>query len=383
MTTHIFGMILTHQGTFSNNRGEGEGTTNTLQKVIREGELYSTVSAEAIRYALREGWQKDKPENLNRRTLSHEKVKYEDGEFWAWSGQERLELIKKELSQKKKALSNEEDPEKKETQGKEIEKQEKELEEKFEQYANEKYLDDDVLGFMHAQEKTVSRRGNLEVTRAISTTPWAGEIMQNFASPGSNPIGNGNDNPIPYAVEVHHTRYQFGFALTPDALGRERNCDDQGNPMNSSHNAEERRRRVQATLDGLCNLRRVGGAHARYFSDYSPEAFILRITDDPAPRMLYCFRQTDTGELSIRELINKVEAGDITASELVIGTTLDIAELRGVETNGDGDEAGQNGSNAKDRVTEGPLKDAHLVKGVKRAVELCMKRISPQQGGQN
>ena len=37
MTTHIFGMILTHQGTFSNNRGEGEGTTNTLQKVIRGG----------------------------------------------------------------------------------------------------------------------------------------------------------------------------------------------------------------------------------------------------------------------------------------------------------------------------------------------------------
>ncbi len=327
MTTHIFGMILTHQGTFSNNRGEGEGTTNTLQKVIREGELYSTVSAEAIRYALREQWQ-EQNEGLNRRTLDHHQVQITDREFANWQNN----------------------------------------------------LDDDVLGFMHAQQETVSRRGNLEVTRAISTTPWAGEIMQNFASPGSNPIGN--ENPIPYAVEVHHTRYQFGFALTPDALGRERNCDDQGNPMNSVHNAEERRRRVQATLDGLCNLRRVGGAHARYFSDYSPEAFILRITDDPAPRMLYCFRQTDTGELSIRELINKVEAGDITASELVIGTTLDVAELRGVETNGDGDEAGKNGSNAKDRVTKGPLKDAHLVKGVKRAVELCMERIFPQQKDQ-
>lgn len=321
MTTHIFGMILTHQGTFSNNRGEGEGTTNTLQKVIREGDLYSTVSAEAFRYALREQWQQ-KGEVLNRRTLNHHQVQIRDREFAEWWNN----------------------------------------------------LDDDVLGFMHAQKETVSRRGNLEVTRAISTTPWAGEVMQNFASPGSNPIGN--QNPIPYAVEVHHTRYQFGFALTPEALGPERNCDEQGQPEANCHSDEERDRRVQATLEGLCNLRRVGGAHARYLSDYSPEAIILRVTDDPAPRMLYCFRQNDTGDLSIRELINKVEAGDIAASELAIGSTLDIGDLRDVETNGDD-------SREKDKVKDGPLEGAYVVKGVKRAVQLCIElykdRISSNQ----
>lgn len=316
MTTHVFGMILTHQGTFSNNRGEGEGTTNTLQKVIREGELYSTVSAEAIRYALREQWQQ-RAEILNRKTLNHHQVQMSDENFAEWW----------------------------------------------------KNLDDDVLGYAHMQEETVSRRGNLEVTRAISTTPWAGEVMQNFASPGSNP--SGNQNPIPYAVEIHHTRYQFGFALTPEWLGRERNCNEDGQPETSHHPDEERDRRVQATLDGLCNLRRVGGAHARYFSDYSPEAIILRVTDDPAPRMLYCFRQSETGALSIREMLNKVEAGDITASELVIGTTLDIGELRDVETNG-GD------SKDKDRVKDGPLKDAYLVKGVKQAVQRCIELYKGQ-----
>lgn len=310
MTTHIFGMILTHQGTFSNNRGEGEGTTNTLQKVIREGDLYSTVSAEAIRYALREQWQ-EQGESLNRRTLDHRQVQINDSDFKNWH--ERL--------------------------------------------------DDDVLGFMHAKSETVSRRGNLEVTRAISTTPWAGEVMQNFASPGSNPIGN--ENPIPYAVEVHHTRYQFGFALAPEALGRKQNCDKQGQPETSHHSGEERDKRIQATLDGLCSLRRVGGAHARYFSDYSPEAIILRVTDDPAPRMLYCFRQSDTGALSIREILNKVEAGDIAASELVIGTTLDIGDLRDMETNGEN-------SNEKDKVKDGLLKGAYLVKGIKCAVQLCV-----------
>lgn len=187
--------------------------------------------------------------------------------------------------------------------------------------------------------------------------------MQNFASPGSNPIGN--KTPIPYAVEIHHTRYQFGFALTPETLGPERNCDEQGQPKTSRHSDEERDKRVQATLDGLCNLRRVGGAHARYFSDYSPEAIILRVTDDPAPRMLYCFRQSDTGALSIREMLNKVEAGDIAASELVIGTTLDIGELRDMETN-------RGNSEEKDKVKDGPLKGAYLVKGIKCAVQLCV-----------
>ena len=318
MTTHIFGMILTHQGTFSNNRGEGEGTTNTLQKIIRDGDLYSTVSAEAIRYALREGWQ-EQGNTLNRKTLNHHQVRISDSEFKKWKNN----------------------------------------------------LDDDVLGFMHASKETTSRRGNLEVTRGISTTPWAGEVMQNFASPGSNP-GADHKNPIPYAVEAHHTRYQFGFALTPDALGREQNCNDQGEPMRSVHDPEERIKRVRATLDGLCNLRRVGGAHARYFSDYSPEAIILRVTDDPAPRMLYCFWQSDTGELSVRELINKVEAEDIDASELVIGTALDIKELRGVKI-------GSNGDDKETTVTEGVLKGARLVKGVKSAIRLCLKKVSENQ----
>ena len=80
MTTHIFGMALTHEGTFSNNRGENEGNTNTLQKVIRNGDMFSTVSAEAIRYALRDGWQQG-DETLNRRTLDHRAVQYTDREF--------------------------------------------------------------------------------------------------------------------------------------------------------------------------------------------------------------------------------------------------------------------------------------------------------------
>ena len=309
MTTHIFGMVLTHEGTFSNNRGENEGNTNTLQKVIRNGDLFSTVSAEAIRYALRDGWQRD-GQTLNRRTLDHRAVEYNDREF-----------------------------------------------------ANDNWtsrLDDDVLGFMHAKDDTVSRRAPLEVTRAISVTPWTGETMHNFASPGSNPAVTG-DVPIPYSVEVHHTRYQFGFALTPDSLGRARNNTA------SVHDGDERRRRIKATLDGLAGLRRVGGAHARYFADYSPEILILRVTTDPAPRMLYCFEQREgSGDVSVRSLEKKL-GRDIDPKELIIGAAIDISELCGLERGSDG------------KITaDSRWKDATLTKGVKDAVKKCLARLNGQ-----
>lgn len=304
MAIHIFGMVLTHEGTFSNNRGENEGNTNTLQKVIRNGDLFSTVSAESIRYALRDGWQQA-GETLNRKTLDHRAVEYTDREFadGNWSNR----------------------------------------------------LDDDVLGFMHARDDTVSRRAPLEVTRAISVTPWTGETVHNFASPGSNPAVTSGD-PTPYSVEVHHTRYQFGFALTFDSLGRESNDAD------SAHDKDEKIRRLGATLNGLASLRRVGGAHARYFADYSPEILILRVTTDPAPRMLYCFEQHEgSGDISICALEKKL-GRDIDPEELIIGAAIDISGLRGLERDDGGQITG-----------ESPWNGATLTDGVKDAVKKCVE----------
>ena len=300
MSIHIFGMLLTHEGTFSNNRGENEGNTNTLQKVIRNGDLYTTVSAESIRYALRDGWQRD-GQTLNRRTIDHRSVKYADREFKRWVC----------------------------------------------------HLDDDVLGYMHAKQETVSRRAPLEVTRAVSLTPWTGEVMHNFAAPGSNAAVESND-PIPYSVEVHHTRYQFGFALTPDSLGRASNDDE------CAYDETERQRRVAATLNGLINLKGVGGAHARYYADYSPEVIILRITTDPAPRMLYCFDQQEGGsDITVQRLTRKLGA-DIASEELIVGASLDLPELQALDRD------------AETVTSEGPWKGASLTGGVKAAVRKCI-----------
>src|SRR5215472_8736396 len=53
MSIHVHGVICTREGIASNNRGETEGNSSTLQKLVYRGKLHSTVSSEAIRFALR------------------------------------------------------------------------------------------------------------------------------------------------------------------------------------------------------------------------------------------------------------------------------------------------------------------------------------------
>jgi len=320
MSKHLFGMILTHQGIYANNRGESEGTASTLQKVLRNGELYSTVSAESIRYALREGWQLN-GYNLNRKVIDHRSVEIKDREFANWAA----------------------------------------------------CLDDDVLGFMHARQETLSRRGLLEISRAISLSPWRGEIMHNFASPGSN-LSVTTGDPIPYAVEVHDTRYQYGFAITPEFFGREK-LDGQ-----SQLQGKEKKDRLRMVLQGILNLRRVGGNHARYFADYSPEAIVLRWTDDPAPRFLYCFTETDGGSVGLDPLLRRINGGDIGANEVIIGTSLDIVGLREApkktrledKSMVTKDNATQNSPQKCESLNESRVR---IEWGVKTAVEVLLEQI--------
>lgn len=319
MSKHLFGMILTHQSVYANNRGESEGNATTLQKVLRNGELYSTVSSESIRYALREGWQ-IAGRTLNRKVIDHRTLEITNKEFSDWP----------------------------------------------------KYLDDDVMGFMHAKKETVSRRGPLEITRAISLTPWRGEIMHNFASPGSNPSVSGDD-PIPYAVEVHDTRYQYGFAITPGFFGKGK-LDDK-----SELNGEQKKERLRFVLEGLVNLRRVGGNHARYLSDYSPEVIVLRWTDDPAPRFLYCFKESEQGDISLEPLLKRINGGDIDAAEVIIGTAIDFSGLRrsrnvGLSGKGKSTNGGTENSAPDESLEAAQVK---IEPGVKKAVETLLEQIQP------
>ena len=283
MAIHLFGTVLTSRAVAGNNRGENEGNVSTLQKIIRNGDLYTTVSGEAIRYALREVWQLDGTDDLNR-VVSHTGSEWKDTNFG------RQFKLKKTKKGDKSGSAESPSP--------------AEAADKAKLLPAETYVDNDVLGFMNPSEETHSRRGVLEISRAVSTLPWAGTISPHFASVGAHP--NKNVNPIPYSVEIHDTRYQFTFAMTPQALLRDR--------LN----------RVEKTLYAIRDLRRVGGAHARFLYDFAPEMIVLRITHDPAPRIMNCFMENEQGDLSLAPLLRRLRADegdepDVKPDELIFG----------------------------------------------------------------
>lgn len=267
MSTHVFGAIVTSQGVAANNRGETEGNITTLQKVLWNDAVHTTVSAEAIRWAMRYYWQKnglDVNWSWNDDKNDHE---WKDPNWSGWS--------------KEKGTT---------------------------------YIDDDVLGYMRAEggktegEKgsALKRRGVMEVTRAVSTTPFVGDITFNAKS-------GAKDRTSLYGTEVHATRYQFGFAFTPERL--------------------REKKRALSVIDAMVHLGEVAGNQSRFLFDFSPESVVFRLTDDPAPRLLFCFSQRADGTVSVEDLVRKAKAGDIPAGELFIGGPIaalpEIKELNG------------------------------------------------------
>lgn len=280
MSIHVFAAFVTPFGTASNNRGENEGNTTTLQKLIWEQQIHTTVSAEAIRFALRRRFV-EAGESCNRTYNDDSRAnEWKDHTFERW-GEKAKEQV---------------------------------------------FVDDDLLGYMAAEGAKEEggkgsakiRRAVLEVTRAVSLTPWSGDTTFNAASPGATPSAQkkGASNPVPYQAEIHATRYQYGIALTP---GRLRVAS-----------------RAAVALRHLCALGEVAGNHGRFLYDFSPESAIFRITHDAAPRVLYAFRPLDARQVHIPDIVSKVKAGDIKANELIIGGAVvsalskdDVAALHG------------------------------------------------------
>jgi CRISPR-associated protein Cst2 len=301
MSLHVFASIVTPFGTAANNRGENEGNITPLQKLIWFGQAHTTVSAEAIRFALRRLLAEEEPQGTNRRWNESARVnEWRDPAFIAWAFDEKGGYANPE------ALH---------------------------------YIDDDLLGFMSAEAakeeaeagepvepapepsaakgrkpKTPKkpkakgtatvRRAVLEVTRAVSLTPWPGDVTFNAASPRATPsAAKKGDNPVPYGTEVHATRYQFGLALTPERLR---------DPS-----------RAARALHALAKLHTVAGNHGRFLYQFAPEGIVFRVTDDPAPRLLYCFETADEGQtVDAPVLARRVEDGDIRADELVFGGSI-------------------------------------------------------------
>jgi CRISPR-associated protein Cst2 len=246
MSQHIFATIVTSTAVAANNRGEGDGSTlSTLQKITRGNDQYTTVSAEAIRWGLREYLQNLDATQVNR-TFDPDKDVYN--------------------------LKNE-------------------------RFSPKEFIDDDLFGYMDAkkgkdnEDATTKRRGVLEVSRAISLDPFWGDIA--FGSKG----GAKGKTSI-HSSEVHCTAYQYTIALTPESL-KDSN-------------------RAALALDAIGAVRHVGGNHARFLYDFRPESIVIRVTEDPSPWIMDCFKRVGDA-VGCSRLVRLVEVGDVKADELIVG----------------------------------------------------------------
>lgn len=279
MSLHVFASFVTPFGTAANNRAETEGNITTLQKLLWMGETHSTVSAEAIRFALRRRLAAAEANGTNRSWDENDRVNaWQDWTFKGWATEK-----------------------------------------------GETFIDDDLLGYMTAEAAKEEgeagtanvRRAVLEVTRAVSLTPWAGDVTFNAASPGATPSAQKKgSNPVPYGTEVHATRYQYGVALTPERLR---------DPA-----------RAAKAVEALCNLGTVAGNHGRFLFDFSPDAVVFRVTADPAPRLLYCFDTADNGKTVTvtKRFAERVADKDIDPAELIVAgvEVAGVTAAKGVKT---------------------------------------------------
>jgi CRISPR-associated protein Cst2 len=285
MSIHVFANFITPFGTAANNRAETEGNITTLQKLLWMGQTHSTVSAESIRFALRRrlgmiaetnrSWDEDDRVNV-----------WKDHQFLGWNDENSPTFIDDDLLGYMIA----------EAAGKEGSDVDPEPTEATNDKKKDKKKSKD-------KGSASVRRAVLEVTRAISLTPWAGDVTFNAASPGATPSAQKKgSNPVPYGTEVHATRYQYGIALTPERL-RDKS-------------------RAAKAIEALCNLGTVAGNHGRFLFDFSPEVVVIRVTADPAPRFLYCFDTPDDGRTIIApKLEQRIETKDIDPTELILGVS--------------------------------------------------------------
>lgn len=277
-TNYLYGTILTSEAVAANNRGDNIGNTTTLQKVFHQDDVHTSVSAEAIRFAIRYRFQL---EGLNiNRSYDGElgKLFYEDEKRTTWNPD------------------------------------------------GEVFIDDDLMGFMDAaaaqnekedeeaanvdettpvetkpktkakpKGKTTKRPSPLAIGRAVSLRPYRGEISFNAVS-GEKVKGKLSL----YNAEMHTTEYQYSFGL---------NLDDVIKKENIGH-----------LIDAIVDPPQVAGNHARFAYDFSPDSIVLRVTNAHSSKIQNCFEHDeDNRTFTVAKLIKRVESKDIAPDEIIIG----------------------------------------------------------------
>lgn len=274
-TNYIYGTILTSEAVAANNRGDNIGNTTTLQKVFHQDDLHTSVSAEAIRFAIRYRFQLEGLSVNRSYDPDAGKLNFEDEKRIKWNP------------------------------------------------SGDVFIDDDLMGFMDAaaaqQEreedgdegekatpkkktkakgKTTKRQSPLAIGRAVSLRPYRGELSFNAVS-GEKEKGKLSL----YNAEMHTTEYQYSFGLNLNDIVRKEN--------------------IGHLIDAIVDPPPVAGNHSRFAYDFSPASVVLRVTNAHSSKIQNCFEHDEeTRSFTVGRLIRRVESGDVPAAELIVGGEL-------------------------------------------------------------
>ena len=110
-----------------------------------------------------------------------------------------------------------------------------------------------------------------------------------------------------YSAEMHTTEYQYSFGL---------NLGDVVNKANIGH-----------LVDAIADPPPVAGNHARFAYDFSPASIVLRVTHAHSSRIQNCFEHDEKRRtFNVARLVQRVESGDVPASEIIIGGEIAATE---------------------------------------------------------
>lgn len=294
MPHYIYGTVITDAAASANSRGQILGNLTPLQKMVFKNQVFTTVSAEAIRFALRYRFQLEGLKVNRSFDAEENRFVYFDETRQCWKNGIR-------------------------------------------------FIDDDIMGFMDARaaavetldetnkpnkrskknpapeaaaKGTVSKRPSpLSVGRAISLRPYNGE--HSFNSVAAEKL---NKRPTLYRSEMHTTEFQYTFGLNADTVADKSN--------------------ILHLLDAIADPPPVAGNAARFYFDFSPASIILRLTNRHSSGIQNCFQLCGKQEdsITIPKVLARLKSGDLKPDELIIGgaicETAEIGEFQklGVET---------------------------------------------------
>jgi len=293
MATHyLYGTILTGEAVAANNRGDNIGNTTTLQKVFHQDDLHTSVSAEAIRFALRYRFQIEDLGTNRNYDKETDKLDYEDEKREKWNPEGDDVFIDDDLMGFMDAAAAKKESEDEVTESEEGEEPKA------------------AKGKKKAKGKTTKRTSPLAIGRAVSLRPYRGELSFNCVS-GSKEKGKLSL----YSAEMHTTEYQYSFGL---------NLNDVVKKENIGH-----------LIEAIADPPPVAGNHSRFAYDFSPASIVLRVTSAHSSKIQNCFEHDEENRTyTVAKLIKRVESGDIPASELIVGgevsSTAEGAKLKGL-----------------------------------------------------